>query len=62
MSLPEEDHDKFVKLVLEEFKNLHEGNALRFGVHPPEFTAWQEKVKYSKFIYFHHTDANTELG
>lgn len=32
LSVPEEDRDKFVKLVLEEFENLHEGNAIRFGV------------------------------
>jgi len=45
LSVPEEDHDKFVKLVLEEFANLHEGNAIRFGVRPLEFAAWQEKIK-----------------
>ena len=45
LSVPEEDHDKFVKLVLEEFENLHEGNAIRFGVRPLEFAAWQEKIK-----------------
>ncbi|MBI5556492.1 MAG: Fic family protein [Deltaproteobacteria bacterium] len=43
--VPEEDCDKFVKLVLEEFENLHEGNAIRFGIRPPEFTAWQKKVR-----------------
>ena len=41
LSMPEEDHDKFVKLVLEEFENLHEGNAIRFGIRPLEFAAWQ---------------------
>jgi Fic family protein len=45
LSVPAEDHDKFVKLVLEEFANLHEGNAIRFGVRPLEFAAWQEKIK-----------------
>ena len=40
-----EDRDKFVKLVLEEFENLHEGNAIRFGVRPQEFAAWQKKIK-----------------
>jgi Fic family protein len=44
-SVVEEDHDKFVKLVLEEFENLHEGNAIRFGIRPLEFAAWQEKAK-----------------
>jgi hypothetical protein len=45
VSVPEEDHDKFVKLVLEEFANLHEGNAIRFGIRHLEFMAWQEKIK-----------------
>jgi Fic family protein len=45
LSVPEEDRDKFVKLVLEEFENLHEGNAIRFGVSPQEFAVWQEKIK-----------------
>ena len=45
LSVPEEDHDKFVKLALEEFENLHEGNAIRFGVRPLEFAAWQKKIK-----------------
>jgi hypothetical protein len=44
LSVPEEDRDKFVELVLEEFANLHEGNAIRFGVRPLEFAAWQEKI------------------
>jgi len=41
----EEDRNKFVKLVLEEFENLHEGNAIRFGIRPLEFAAWQENAK-----------------
>lgn len=41
----EEDRDKFVKLVLDEFENLHEGNAIRFGIRPEEFAAWQGKAK-----------------
>jgi len=41
----EEDGDKFVKLVLDEFENLHEGNAIRFGIRPMEFAAWREKAK-----------------
>ncbi|MFH2124455.1 MAG: Fic family protein [Pseudomonadota bacterium] len=45
LSVPEEDRDKFVKLALEEFANLHEGNAIRFGVSPWEFAGWQEKIK-----------------
>ena len=39
----EENREKFVKLVLDEFENLHEGNAIRFGIRPVEFAAWQEK-------------------
>jgi len=45
ISVAEEDRDKFVKLVFEEFKNLHEGNAIRFGIRPLEFAAWQEQTK-----------------
>ncbi len=37
------DHEHFVTLVLEEFKTLHAGNAIRFGLRPLEFAAWQEK-------------------
>lgn len=44
-SVAEEDHDKFVKLVLEEFENLYEGNAIRFGIRPLEFATWQEQTK-----------------
>jgi len=43
--VPEEDHDKFVKLVLGEFAHLHEGNVIRFGVRLPEFAAWQKKIQ-----------------
>jgi len=38
-----EDRDRFVDLVLAEFKSLHAGNAIRFGLRPLEFAAWQEK-------------------
>ncbi len=40
--VPEADTDHFVKLALEEFKTLHAGNAVRFGIRPLEFAAWQE--------------------
>jgi Fic family protein len=40
-----EDCDKFIKLVLDEFENLHDGNAIRFGIRPLEFAAWKEKGK-----------------
>lgn len=45
-SVPEEDHDKFVKLVFEEFETLHEGNAIRFGIRPLEFAVWQERTTH----------------
>lgn len=45
LTVPEEDRDQFVELVLGEFANLHEGNAIRFGVSPREFAAWQEKIR-----------------
>jgi hypothetical protein len=44
-SVAEEDHDKFVKLVYEEIENLHEGNAIRFGIRPLEFAEWKGKAK-----------------
>jgi hypothetical protein len=47
-SVVEEDQPKFVKLVLEEFECLHEGNAIRFGIRPMEFAAWQEKTRSKK--------------
>jgi Fic family protein len=42
-TVPEAEYEKFVKLVLDEFDNLHEGNAIRFGIRPLEFAAWREK-------------------
>jgi hypothetical protein len=45
LSVPEEEHDKFVKLVMEEFENLYNGNAIRLGIRPREFAVWQEKIK-----------------
>lgn len=41
-SLPESDVDKFIDLVSDEFRTLHQGNAIRFGVRPAQFAAWQE--------------------
>lgn len=35
--------DHFVALALGEFKTLHAGNVVRFGIRPLEFAAWQEK-------------------
>ena len=37
------DQPRFVALVLEEFQTLHAGNAIRFGLRPLEFAAWQER-------------------
>ncbi|HEY9825418.1 MAG TPA: hypothetical protein V6D19_08225, partial [Stenomitos sp.] len=36
------DRDRFITLVIDEFKNLHAGNAIRFGLRPLEFAAWKE--------------------
>jgi len=44
-SVANEDHDKFVVLVLEEFASLHEGNAIRFGIRPLEFAAWHNQTR-----------------
>lgn len=40
-----EDKSRFVLLVLEEFKTLHAGNIIRFGLRPLEFAVWQEKMR-----------------
>ena len=37
------DRPRFVALVLDEFKTLHQGNAVRFGLSPLEFAAWRSK-------------------
>jgi hypothetical protein len=42
-NLAETERDRFTRLVEEEFKTLHPGNAIRFGLRPLEFAAWQEK-------------------
>ena len=39
------DTDHFVALALGEFKTLHAGNVVRFGIRPLEFAAWQEKLE-----------------
>ena len=39
-----EDRSRFVALAIAEFKTLHAGNAIRFGLRPLEFAAWQNKV------------------
>jgi hypothetical protein len=42
-SVPEADRTHFVDLVLAEFKALHAGNAVRFGIGPLALAAWREK-------------------
>ena len=37
------DKDHFIGLALAEFKTLHAGNAVRFGIRPLEFVAWREQ-------------------
>ena len=39
------EHERFVALVLGEFKSLHAGNAVRFGLRPLEFAAWKRAVE-----------------
>lgn len=39
-SIPSGEQEKLARLVLEEFKSLHAGNAVRFGLRPLEFDAW----------------------
>jgi hypothetical protein len=39
----EADKAHFVTLVLAEFKALHAGDAVRFGIGPLEFEAWRER-------------------
>jgi hypothetical protein len=41
IGLPE--RAQFVELVLKEFKTLHPGNAVRFGLRPLEFSTWRER-------------------
>lgn len=40
--VPDADQSPFVALILEEFRTLHAGNAVRFGLRPLEFDAWQQ--------------------
>jgi len=38
-----QDKAHFIELALAEFKALHPGNAVRFGIGPLEFSAWKER-------------------
>lgn len=40
-TLPSVDHAQFVTLVMAEFRTLHAGNAVRFGLRPLELETWQ---------------------
>ncbi len=42
-----EDQPRFVALALAEFKTLHAGNVIRFGLRPLEFAAWKERSEHS---------------
>jgi len=41
-TVPLAECEHFVQLVLAEFEALHAGNAVRFGIHPLEFSIWQK--------------------
>ena len=41
-TVAESDEAHFTNLVLDEFKALHPGNAVRFGIGPLEFAAWRD--------------------
>ncbi len=42
-SVSAQDLNHFIELALGEFKTLHPGNAVRFGIGPLEFAAWHER-------------------
>ena len=46
-SVPTADRDAFARLVLDELRSLHAGNAVRFGLRPIEFDAWFERSRQS---------------
>lgn len=43
VTVAEADKEHFIQLALGEFKTLHPGNAVRFGIRPLAFSAWQER-------------------
>lgn len=45
VTVAEEDRARFVTLTLAEFKTIHPGNAIRFGLRPLEFSAWLERER-----------------
>lgn len=44
-SIAPNDREVFSRLVLEEFKTLHAGNAVRFGLRPLELDAWTANAR-----------------
>ncbi len=46
--IPPADQSRFVELVLTEFKSLHDGNCVRFGIRPLELAAWQRRHRQSE--------------
>lgn len=42
-TVPQAEHAHFVQMTLAEFDALHSGNAVRFGIRPLAWAAWQEK-------------------
>ncbi|MGH9824430.1 MAG: Fic family protein [Blastocatellia bacterium] len=45
--VPEEHLDDFVRMVLGELENLHEGNYARFRLRPSEYEAWRTERKHA---------------
>lgn len=43
-SVAETDRPRFMTLVQEEFKSLHAGNAIRFGIRPLVFEGWKGRM------------------
>lgn len=46
-SVVPDDQAGFAKLVLDEFKTMHAGNAVRFGLRPLELDAWKRQSPHS---------------
>ena len=44
-SVVTDDQERFAKLVLNEFKTMHAGNAVRFGLRPLEFESWKQQIQ-----------------
>ena len=43
-SVADDDRGRFVTLMQDEFKSLHPGNAIRFGLRPLELAAWRQAL------------------